>query len=130
MAEDARFGTFLKEHREFFDALAEDGWADVEGYRGVQSKTLAGRLDPVTRQGSITRLSRWAPGAAVSEVVSHEWCEEVYLISGSLSIGTPEREAQLLPAGTFAVRPPGIAHGPFFSRDGCLLIEFNYYPPE
>ncbi|MEL7470820.1 MAG: cupin domain-containing protein [Pseudomonadota bacterium] len=128
MSDDPGFGMFLKEHREFFDALTDEGWEDVPGYAGVTSKVLSGRMDHAGRQGAVTRISRWAPGAAVSDVVTHDWCEEVFLISGAMSIGTPEQEQQALPVGTYAVRPPGIPHGPFFSRNGCLLIEFNYYP--
>mgnify|MGYP002653179590 CR=1 FL=1 len=79
----------------------------------------------------MTRLARWAKGAAVNRVVMHDWCEEVFVVSGSLSIGTLDArsDAVRLPAGTYAVRPPDIVHGPFFSEDGCLLIEFMYYPP-
>ncbi|MEM9060165.1 MAG: cupin [Pseudomonadota bacterium] len=129
MGEHPGFGSFLKDHIEFFDALSDDGWVPVDGYLGVEAKQLAGRLDAAGRRGSVTRLSRWAPGAQVSDVVTHDWCEEVFLISGTLSIGTPERESRLLSAGAYAVRPAGVPHGPFFSRDGCLMIEFNYYAP-
>ncbi|MEM7060942.1 MAG: cupin domain-containing protein [Pseudomonadota bacterium] len=127
---DQRFGIFAKEHREFFDALDDQGWEPVPGYDGVEQKVLSGAFDFVAKTGAVTRLSQWAPGASVSEPVSHEWCEEVFLISGSLSIGSGSREDQHLPAGTYAVRPPGIPHGPFFSRDGCLMIEFLYFPPK
>lgn len=51
------FGRFMKDHREFFNALADEGWCPVPGYVGVEE------------------------------------------------------------------------HGPFFTRDGCLMIEFLYYPP-
>lgn len=129
MAPNPAFGTFNKDHREFFDALSADGWQPVAGYCGVEEKILSGTFDHAARTGAVTRLSRWAPGAAVSEPVSHDWCEEVFLISGALSIGTPGSETETLPAGTYAVRPPGIAHGPFFSKEGCLMIEFLYYPP-
>ena len=125
------FGAFGKQHREFFDALAADGWTAVAGYSGVEEKILSGRLDPAGRAGAVTRLARWQPGAAVDRPVSHDWCEEVFVVSGSLSIGTlaASGDAVRLPAGTYAVRPPHVVHGPFFSDEGCLLIEFMYYPP-
>ena len=123
------FGAFAKTHREFFDALAPDGWTPVAGYQGVEEKILSGAFDHAKRTGAVTRLSRWAAGAAVAQPVSHDWCEEVYLISGSLVIGTPKQQQEVLPAGTYAVRPPHVPHGPFFSPDGCLMIEFLYYPP-
>ena len=129
MAAHPGFGVFGKEHREFFDALDETGWTPVKRYTGVEQKVLSGSFNHDARTGAVTRLSRWAPGAAVSEAVSHDWCEEVFLISGSLSIGTPDNEERILPAGTYAVRPAHIPHGPFFSNEGCLMIEFLYYPP-
>ncbi|HEV7259195.1 MAG TPA: cupin [Bosea sp. (in: a-proteobacteria)] len=125
------FGAFGKLHREFFDALAPDGWEPVAGYAGVEQKLLSGQLDHVGRSGALTRLSRWAPGAFVAEPVLHDWCEEVFLISGSLRIGVPAdgEAAALLPAGSYACRPAHVLHGPFFTEGGCLMIEFNYYPP-
>ncbi|QCK85440.1 cupin [Phreatobacter aquaticus] len=127
------FGAFGKHHQEFFQAMTAEGWQPVPGYVGVEEKILSGALDPVTRTGALTRLSRWAPGAAVTHPVSHSWCEEVFIISGTLTIGTTDASANGagsdLAAGTYAVRPDGIAHGPFFSRDGCLMIEFSYFPP-
>ncbi|MEM7238333.1 MAG: cupin [Pseudomonadota bacterium] len=123
------FGLFHKEHREFFDALDPADWQSAAGYAGVEQKALSGRLDTVAGSGSLTRLSRWAAGASISDVVTHDWCEEVYLISGSLSIGLPGAERQILGPGTYAVRPAGVAHGPFFTRNGCMMIEFHYYPP-
>ncbi len=129
MAPHPNFGVFQKDHREFFDALSAEGWQPVAGYQGVEEKILSGTFNHAACSGAVTRLSRWAPGAAVSEPVSHDWCEEVFLISGALSIGTSGHETQALAAGTYAVRPPHIPHGPFFSTEGCLMIEFLYYPP-
>ena len=123
------FGSFPKRHREFFDALDESGWQPVAGYDGVEQKVLSGAFDHDRRSGAVTRLSRWTAGAYVADAVSHDWCEEVFLISGDLSIGSPGNVQQKLPAGTYAVRPPGVPHGPFFSEAGCLMIEFLYYPP-
>jgi len=123
------FGRFMKDHREFFNALADEGWRAVSGYVGVEEKILSGRFDHASKTGAVTRLSRWAAGGAVEHPVSHDWCEEVFLISGTLSIGTASQETRRLEAGTYAVRPAHVEHGPFFTRDGCLSIEFLYYPP-
>ncbi|WP_332683794.1 cupin domain-containing protein [Bosea sp. (in: a-proteobacteria)] len=125
------FGAFAKQHREFFDALSTEGWEPVAGYAGVEQKLLSGRLDHAGRSGALTRLSRWAPGAFVAEAVVHDWCEEVFLISGSLRIGNPDDldSSEFLPAGSYACRPAQVLHGPFFTEGGCLMIEFNYYPP-
>ena len=123
------FGLFPKMHREFFDALDENDWEPVAGYEGVEQQVLSGEFDHAAKTGAVTRLSRWEPGAQVSAPVEHDWCEEVFLVSGSISIGKDGQEDQHLPAGSYAVRPPHVPHGPFFSRAGCLMIEFLYYPP-
>lgn len=133
------FGAFAKAHREFFDALGPDGWRPVAGYSGVEEKILSGRLDAQSRSGALTRLSRWAPGARVDTAVSHAWCEEVFIISGTLSIGLagglqigrPDAAGPVteLGPGTYACRPADVLHGPFFSETGCLMIEFTYFPP-
>lgn len=123
------FGLFKKTHREFFNALDQTGWKSVAGYSDVEEKVLSGQIDHSAKTGAVTRLSRWAPGAAVTEPVQHDWCEEIYLISGTLSIGLVGHDAEVLTPGTYAVRPPHVPHGPFFSVDGCLMIEFMYYPP-
>lgn len=121
------FGSFPKEHREFFNALDEDGWEAVDGFEGIETKVLSGRFENAS--GAVTRITRWAAGTVSPELSVHDWCEEVFIISGTLTIGTPENEEETLIAGTYAVRPPHVPHGPFFTKDGCVMLEFLYYPP-
>lgn len=130
MTDASGFGAFPKEHREFLDALAEDGWEPVDGFDGIETKVLSGRFDHAAAAGAVTRMSRWAPGTVSPEPSVHDWCEEVFIVSGTLTIGTPENEEKVLTPGTYAVRPPHVPHGPFFTRDGCTMIEFLYYPPK
>lgn len=126
------FRAFGKVHREFFDALAPEGWRPVPGYVGVEEKILSGRLDAAARTGALTRLARWRAGARVTHPVEHLWCEEVFVVSGALMIGTPERpdRAIRLGSGTYACRPAGVVHGPFFAEEDCLLFEVMYFPPD
>lgn len=124
------FGSFLKEHKEFFNAFDGEGWEAVPGFDGIESKVLSGTFDHENRTGCVTKLSRWAPDTVVSTPNLHDWCEEVFFISGSLSIGTPDNEEATWEAGTYAVRPADVPHGPFFTKDGCVMIEFLYYPPK
>jgi len=121
------FGAFPKQHREFFDALSEDGWQAVDGFDGIETKVLSGNFDDGA--GAVTRITRWTAGTVSPEPSVHDWCEEVFIVSGTLSIGTPENEETVLAPGTYAVRPPHVPHGPFFTRDGCVMLEFLYYPP-
>lgn len=130
MTDASGFGAFPKEHREFLDALAEDGWEPVDGFDGIETKVLSGRFDHAAAAGAVTRMSRWAPGTVSPEPSVHDWCEEVFIVSGTLTIGTPGDEEKTLAAGTYAVRPPHVPHGPFFTQDGCVMLEFLYYPPK
>ncbi|MCK5778472.1 MAG: cupin domain-containing protein [Rhodospirillales bacterium] len=124
------FGSFPKQHREFFNALDEDGWEAVDGFEGIETKVLSGSFDHAKSEGAVTRITRWAAGTVSPEPSIHEWCEEVFIVSGTLSIGTPENEQDVLTTGTYAVRPPNVPHGPFFTKDGCVMVEFLYYPPK
>ncbi len=129
MTEASGFGSFPKQHREFFDAMDADGWQAVDGFDGVETKVLSGRFDHAAASGAVTRITRWAPGTVSPDLSVHDWCEEVFIISGTLTIGAPGNEEKTLAAGTYAVRPPHVPHGPFFTRDGCVMLEFLYYPP-
>ncbi|MBO6520665.1 MAG: cupin domain-containing protein [Rhodospirillales bacterium] len=127
MTNTGDFGSFPKQHREFFNALEEDGWEAVEGFEGIETKVLSGRFENAS--GAVTRITRWAEGTVSPGLSVHDWCEEVFIFSGTLSIGTPGNETQTLQPGTYAVRPPHVSHGPFFTTDGCVMLEFLYYPP-
>ena len=101
-----------------------------EGERTLDERKNERRAGHAAAAGAVTRMSRWAPGTVSPEPSVHDWCEEVFIVSGTLTIGTPENEEKVLTPGTYAVRPPHVPHGPFFTRDGCTMIEFLYYPPK
>jgi hypothetical protein len=117
-----------------FQPIDMDGtsWAPPPGYpRGIEEQILSGRLDEQNKTGSRTRLLRFRPGAYTSRPFVHDYWEEVYLISGELTVGNAEgwERSSTFVANTYACRPPGILHGPFRSERGCLLLEFHYYEP-
>ncbi len=117
-----------KLHREFEAVDLGSGWETPPGYpAGIQQKILSGSLDEENGKGSRTRLLRFLPGVFTTEPFVHTYWEEVYQLSGDLSVGkdNPERFA----ANTYAVRPPGAPHGPFASEGGCLLLEIHYFDP-
>jgi hypothetical protein len=120
-----------KQHLEFHAvAMSGAGWHAPPGYPpGIEQRILAGHLDEQAKSGSRTRLLRFAPGAVTTVPFVHDYWEEVYLIAGDLLVGEtrPDRPADRFLPNTYACRPPGIAHGPFQSEAGCLLIEFHYY---
>ena len=116
----------FKSHLEFLALDMDDGWEVPPGYpNGIEQKIISGSLDEVHKCGIRTRFLRFESGAYSSEAFVHEYWEEVLLISGDLIVGGDENE--VFEPFTYACRPPGVNHGPFKSRDGCLLVEFHYY---
>jgi hypothetical protein len=121
-----------KEHDEFYAVDLDCGWETPTGYPdGIQQKILAGALDEQARRGTRTRLLRFAPGVFTTAPFVHEYWEEVYLVSGDLTVGNDadgNGGDSFLPH-TYACRPPGAQHGPFKSEGGCLLLEIHYFDP-
>ena len=72
-------------------------------------------------EGVTTRFLRFEAGAGNDAVVTHDFWEEIYIVSGTLECG-----GRPYPAGSVAVRPPGMPHGPFHSATGCVSFEVRY----
>jgi hypothetical protein len=104
-----------KEHDEFYAVDLDSGWETLPGYP----------------EGIRTRLLRFAPGVFTTAPFVHDYWEEVYLVSGDLTVGNdPEGHGgESFNPNTYACRPPGAAHGPFKSEAGCLLLEIHYFDP-
>lgn len=121
-----------KKHDEFHAVNLATGWEVPEGYpSGIQQKILSGELDEKNKHGTRTRLLRFLPGVYTTAPFVHEYWEEVYLVSGDLTIGNDAqgKGGVAFQPNTYACRPPGAAHGPFRSDKGCMLLEIHYYDP-
>ncbi len=121
-----------KEHKEFHSVDLAAGWEVPPGYPdGIQQKILAGSLDESKRSGSRTRLLRFEPGVFTVAPFVHDYWEEVYLVSGDLTVGNDAQGngGTAFRPNTYACRPPGAFHGPFKSEKGCMLLEIHYYDP-
>ena len=121
-----------KEHKEFHTLDMGEGWQVPPGYPdGIEHKILSGGLDEAAKRGTRTRLLRFKPGVYTTSPFVHDYWEEVYLISGDLTVGNDEkgRGGEAFPPGTYACRPPGAYHGPFKSDGGCMLLEIHYFDP-
>jgi hypothetical protein len=108
------------------------GWEVPAGYpSGIQQKILSGSLDEENRKGSRTRLLRFLPGVYTTKPFVHEYWEEVFLVSGDLTVGNDEqgKGGESFQPFTYACRPPGAFHGPFLSEKGCILLEMHYFDP-
>ena len=122
--------TSLGPHLEFHGVALDEGWEVPVGYPpGFRQKILSSTLDEARGAGRRTRLLKIEPGAYSSQPFVHDHWEEVFLFHGDLIVGNDVegRGGELFEAPTYAIRPPGIHHGPFSSRSGCLLLEVHYY---
>lgn len=119
-----------KPHIEFLRVDLNEGWETPPGYpAGIQQKILASDLDEVKKMGGRTRLLRFAPGAFTTKPFVHDHWEEVYVVQGDLVVGNDAqgKGGKQCFAPTYACRPPGVHHGPFTSKGGCILHEIHYY---
>ncbi|MER2537365.1 MAG: cupin [Rhizobiaceae bacterium] len=121
-----------KLHEEFHALDMDAGWHTPEGYpSGIKQKIIAGGLDETGGKGNRTRLLRFDPGVYTTAPFVHTYWEEVFLLSGDLIVGNDANGegGQKFEGYTYAVRPPGVYHGPFKSDRGCLLLETHYFQP-
>jgi hypothetical protein len=121
-----------KQHKEFHLLDMTEGWHVPPGYpAGIQQKIISGELDEQAKRGSRTRFLRFDPGVFTTKPFVHEYWEEVYLLSGHLTVGNDEhgQNGVSFEPNTYACRPPGVFHGPFKSETGCLLLEIHYFDP-
>lgn len=121
-----------KAHDEFYTLDLMHGWETPSGYpAGMEQKIISGALDETNKRGTRTRLLRFAPGVYTTAPFVHEYWEEVFLVQGDLTVGNDKRGegGKSYPAFTYACRPPGAVHGPFLSKDGCILLEIHYFDP-
>ena len=108
----------------------DGGWESVPGGApGVEQKLLSGGLDETAQAGVRTRLIRFRPGTVAPDSFLHDYWEEVYLVSGELTVGCDAdgQGGKTFAAPSYACRPPGTPHGPFASGKGCVFFEIQYY---
>jgi hypothetical protein len=121
-----------KLHDEFYTLDLNTGWEVPAGYpSGIQQKILSGGLDETGKRGSRTRLLRFEPGVYTTVPFVHDYWEEVFLVKGDLTVGNDAngKGGEAFAPFTYACRPPGAYHGPFLSKNGCLLLEMHYFDP-
>jgi mannose-6-phosphate isomerase-like protein (cupin superfamily) len=119
-----------KEHKEFYKVDLSKDWEVPPGYpSGIQQQILAGYLDETNKKGFRTRHLKFEPGVYTTAPFVHDHWEEVYLVSGDLTVGNDANcnGGESFGPNTYACRPPGTPHGPFKSEKGCLLLELHYY---
>jgi hypothetical protein len=121
-----------KLHDEFKTLDMDAGWEVPPGYpEGIKQKILSGALDEEARRGSRSRLLKFDPGVYTTAPFVHTYWEEVFLVTGDLTVGNDAQGngGESFKPFTYACRPPGVYHGPFKSENGCILFELHYFDP-
>ncbi len=101
-------------------SLGSGGCRIGSGGGGYGGKIL--NLDHSTGVG--TRLLKFPPGVETSEVIVHDFWEEVYILEGELH---DKRLNATFTTGMYACRPPGMQQGPYSSPIGCMTLDVPYY---
>ena len=113
-----------KAEYEFFNHDAVS-WTPVEAGSGAAAEGMVEKiLNWDEEAGVSTRMLKFPPGIETSEVIFHDFWEEVFILEGELhdkSINTT------FTGGMYACRPPGMPHGPYISPIGCTTFEVRYY---
>jgi hypothetical protein len=114
----------MKDEHEFLDSAALP-WREDPAAPGVSERVLSAQ--PGGDGAELTRLARWEPGLDTSAagVIRHAYYEEVFLLEGELEDLTL---GQTFTSGHYASRPPGMPHGPYRTRTGCVMLEIRYRP--
>jgi hypothetical protein len=98
-----------KKHDEFHILDMNSGWDAPPGYpKGILRKILSGALDETNKRGTRTRLLRFAPGVFTTSPFVHDYWEEVYLVSGDLTVGNDAKGngGKSFPPNTYACDRP------------------------
>ncbi len=102
--------------------MSGEKWSPIAGLEGM-AEELTLSIDEKT--GEYTRLTRFHPGADTTPLggKSHDYPEEVFIVSGRLY---DQAFDMWLETGHYASRPSGEIHGPFISKEGCIVLEFSF----
>jgi hypothetical protein len=102
------------EQYEFHDPLSnERKWVVVE------PKITELTLNQDSKTGRRTLLQKHEPGSATTGDFVHDYVEEIYIVDGAL---TDTKLGKTFEKGYYAYRKPGMVHGPYISKDGCLMF--------
>jgi hypothetical protein len=98
-------------------------WVDLEP--GIMEMVL----NHDSETGRRTTLQKWVAGACNANSSLHAYCEEIILLDGDFRVAPGEGPASKeenqdgwWEKGCYAFRKPGMLHGPFESKSGCLMF--------
>lgn len=109
----------ITESREFHNPFEVLEWKTLQ--EGMKEAILY--VDK--ESGTYCRMLKLVPGVtAGTEALCHDFDEMVYIISGGL---INERLNERYEAGSWALFPKGVKHGPLTAPVGAVVIETRHY---
>ena len=115
-----------KGHQEFHGVDMKEGFHTVPGYpRGFSRKFCAGSLDEKNKVGNRTRLLKIEAGRVLDRAVRARLLGGGVRGARAIWFAATTRRARAASSPSRAdlcLRPPGVYHGPFTSKNGCLLL--------
>jgi hypothetical protein len=107
----------MREQFEFFP-VDDLPWTPDPQAPGVDER-VPSRVDDGV---GLTRITRWRPGldTSAADVTTHDFHEEVHILDGELTDLTLGRT---FGPGQYALRRPGVPHGPYRTGPGCVMFE-------
>lgn len=111
-----------KRHIELCNVDSIDWSTCNEFTTNIKQKVLCTDFDQKNKTGSRSRLLKFEPRSKSGKLVAHDYWQEMILLSGELIIDKKAYSNMY-----FMCRPPGIYHGPYESKKGCLMYELCYY---
>jgi mannose-6-phosphate isomerase-like protein (cupin superfamily) len=99
-----------------------------DGNLGIMIKVPSSDLDTTAKRGRRTRVLRMAPGAVTPEAHAHDCWEEIYIFEGEMTVHDGTDGEKVVRVGDYGARKPGVMHGPVSTKDGCMMIDFCWYP--
>ncbi|MFE3835658.1 cupin domain-containing protein [Pseudogemmobacter sonorensis] len=107
--------------------IRDADWQAVPGLPGIYVMNLYDTLDETARTGRRTRLVKFDAGAESDRQLSHEYHEEVYLISGDMYGFREAAGFGSFDVQAYVHRAPGTLHAPIGSKTGCVMLEIHYF---
>ena len=112
----------------FFNVVdPDDGFAPVPDRPGYSVRILSDDMDAGARSGRRSRLLRLEPGFRSEGAHAHDYWEELYVLEGEMTIADGTDGEKQVTAPAYAIRAPGVMHGPVTTEQGCLMLDINWY---
>ena len=98
-------------------------WQPVKKGGATGSGIYEKILSICAETGNCTRLFKVDPGVETTEVLTHDFWEEIWVLKGGM---IDKGKNLVIAEGMYGCRPPGMKHGPYSFPLGVITFEIRY----